>query len=498
VTLTLSSRTTLRHERGRVAICDQRTAAQPATAIWQTPVRTNPFGPATPNGIGSLSPADGNQFLTGLGPGVLSASDGLAASATPQCGYNGFFELVFSLIANVTWCQQFNTGFTVFSWTLPFPATNTPSPIDSLTLNLSGSSNKLQFSGAAVEVQVFGGKLGAVGCRVVANSAAQVTQSIDLLTGGCAEPLSDLSRLSGASVRVTFKRLQINCADIKWPFTNFVINNSLCRASNLPVIRVDSATLAGKLTQDKGAASKPFLVTSDITPSVESPYGDSFNLFGRISAPLADVDFRWNGTPTPEPVFNGSMVVGGIGSTASPERLGTAYRARPGIVCCTIAEQSERAIAVNGWTDLLSKPIPKVTELSRVASKFDSTGNPVYVDEMGDELVCLAPGTNVCTDIASDASFRSKLKYLSGDKVGSVAGVAALVEADGTTPVLAGRLAATAKAAMQDYRVLPTGQAQVFPGYSVRVDSWQLCVTPRRRFSLSAAPGVGILECQQY
>jgi len=417
---------------------------------------------------------------------VLSADDALFASAGPPCSRFGL-GIFFSQ------CEpRFNTGFTVFSWTLPFPATNTPSPIDSLILNLTGFSRKLIFSGAAVEVQVFGGRLGAVGCRVVANSAAQVSQSIDLLTGGCNEPLSDLSRLSGASVRVTIKRLQTNCKDFGrfFPF--------ICDKNDLPEVRINSATLAGKLTQDKGAASKPFLVTSDITPSVESPYGDSFNLFGRISAPLADVDFRWNGTPTPEPVFNGSMVVGGIGSTASPERLGTAYRARPGIVCCTIAEQSERAIAVNGWTDLLPKPIPKVTELSRVASKFDSTGNPVYVDEMGDELVCLAPGTNVCTDIASDASFRSKLKYLSGDKVGSVAGVAALVEADGTTPVLAGRLAATAKAAMQDYRVLPTGQAQVFPGYSVRVDSWQLCVTPRRRFSLAAAPGVGILECQQY
>jgi hypothetical protein len=409
VAITLSSRTVMRHESGRVAICDRRTSNDPVTAIWQTSTLTPDWGPVSPVGVTSppTSPSGDPRQVEFTNATGINAAGGTAARVSASCDRT-FLLAIFGLRE----CERTTRGtLNIASFSQAVPAT--ASPIDSLRLTISGSSRNVSNAGGRFIVRIAGAGIPTGSCQVVSNSTSSVSRTFEVLDeaiGDCASKIDDIRDLAGATVSMSYDFAPL-CRVAVGIFSGYNYDSNICRASDLPYLEVDAVTLTARSELNRGdiAADSEWLVTSDARPA-DPINSTSFNVFGRVSIPRADLEIRWDGAPTSEPIFGGTLVVKGIGSSGPTNvTAGGAFVSTPGIVCCVLASPSERVVVINAWTDVSEK----------AGGGFE------------------------------------------------------------------GRLSATARVAVEDYRIGVSGQPEFSPGNRVRVETWQLCDSPIADF-----PGV--------
>lgn len=96
----------------------------------------------------------------------------------------------------------------------------------------------------------------------------------------------------------------------------------------------------------------PFRVTSN--DAVGTQADARFNAVGPVSLPRTDLDVRWSGPRTPDPVFTGrrsnednqagTLVVNAIGSDMTRASNSQAHIPRTGVLCCAPGRPSERIV----------------------------------------------------------------------------------------------------------------------------------------------------------
>lgn len=344
VTITLSSRTSIRHEAGRVSICDQRTTPNPQVAIWQSAALTAPWGPVSPaTSPPATSPGSGGSQTQFTNTGGVTAVDGNSAQA------NGACDKIFIWIwdTGLRECDKLTQStISIPAWSQAAPTA--PSPIDTLTLNITGSAHNVYLNsqgkvvGGLATVRLVGPNVPTGSCLVTTTDFA-MSGPLQLLQGDCADKVNDARMLVGTTVQITWS-FQPHCTVAKstgpfgWWSYNF--DSTICRQSDLPYISVDGITLTAKDSLNVGGLTSPFLVTSDVGDDT------SFNVYGQVSIPRGALDIDWKGDPTSDPMFNGTLVVDSLGSRADSASV------RTGIVCCVVARPSERVVQLAGWTDV--------------------------------------------------------------------------------------------------------------------------------------------------
>lgn len=371
VAITLQSRTAIRHDAGQVAVCDRSAAGQPvSTAIYQ-PKKLTPNWPGAgdnpPSAASSPTvPVPGYKTTSFLNPGVIGAPG--SSTATASCG-PPFDRLVWTgwfLGFIPTWgfrtfrnCDNSTAAVQVDGWKVPVPVVTGSNPITNVRLRLAGSGANLdpgtQFNLALTQAD------GTVMCQlsnpsgtnafnVPSNGAAfNFDFTVDLSTA-CPN-IRNLQDLVGVGARLT-AQIVPRC-NTAWFFggSNDPTNKMKCAADDLPRITLSMISLSAKGT-DEGAVGAAFRITSDATNSTQP---SSFNVYGRVSAPLADLDIYWNGPyfsgsdGGQDPLFGGSIYFNGMGSKAisTGTNLG-----RTGVVCCATGQASERKVQLRAWTDV--------------------------------------------------------------------------------------------------------------------------------------------------
>ena len=103
----------------------------------------------------------------------------------------------------------------------------------------------------------------------------------------------------------------------------------------------------------------PFRVTSN--DAAGTPADARFNSFGPVSLPRTDLDIRWSGPRTAEPVFTGrrsseenqtgALVVNAIGSDMTAASTDPALTPRTGVLCCAAGRPAERVVELQAFID---------------------------------------------------------------------------------------------------------------------------------------------------
>lgn len=370
VAITLQSRTAIRHDSGQVAICDRSPAGQPlSTAIYQ-PKRRTPNWPASGDNppAFSESPAaniSGYQNSTFGDLGNL-AVPGSVSTATAVCGAP-FDRLVWTgwlwgFIPTWGWrtfrdCGNSTAVVQVKSWTNPVPAVTGANPITNVRLRVKGSAANVdpgtQFNLALTRAD------GSVMCQLsnpsgtnsfnVPGNGASFNFDFTVDLSSACPNVRNLQDLVGVGARLT-AQIVPRC-NTAWFFggSNDPTNRMKCAVGDLPRISLDLISLSAKGT-DEGAVGAAFRVTSDATDPARPA---SFNVYGRVSVPLADLDIYWNGpyfrgqNGDMDPLFGGSMYFNGMGS-----KVKATEAAHTGIVCCAVGQASERRVQLRAFTDL--------------------------------------------------------------------------------------------------------------------------------------------------
>lgn len=423
VAITLQSRTVIRHDAGQVAICDRSSAGQPlATAIYQ-PKKLTPNWP----GSGDNPPASSSSPGTGIGGfysvnfsdlGNLSGPG--SATATAHCG-DPFWRIVFDHwlwgfipIWRTQWfrtCDNSGATVQVASWTTPVPAVTGDNPISNVKLRVVGSAANLD-RGSQLNLSltspasVSASNPTGVVCRLSypANqpdfnapaNGAPFSFDINVDLSSTCPNIHNLQDLAGMGARVEAQ--MVPRCNTGWFFGySDPTNRNKCDVNDLPRVSLDLISLSAKGT-DEGAAGTAFRVTSDATSNPAQPA--SFNVYGRVSAPLADLDLYWKGAPLQgaggmDPIFGGSIYFNGMGSLVS----GSGHT---GIVCCGAGQASERRVELRAWTGVaggtgvLAASATVTIQDWRLAddTELDDAG----ISDSDEQRVVIAPGHRARTE----------------------------------------------------------------------------------------------------
>ncbi len=151
----------------------------------------------------------------------------------------------------------------------------------------------------------------------------------DLFSGGdCLPVVSDGASLDGADLTVT---LRTGCTQ-----SPYLLFGTKCTSVTLPEFDV-----VGLVATTNTVSSAPYSeVTIDVALGADGqpadvPGSSSFDTFGPVVLPSADLDIHWLGGTFNRPLFGGRLQVGGLGSDMNQDG-GT--DAEMGVVCCTPLE----------------------------------------------------------------------------------------------------------------------------------------------------------------
>ncbi len=360
VAITLQSRTAIRHDAGQVAICDRSTAGQPvATAIYQ-PKRLTPNWPASGDnppasstspavGIGGYDSVTFNNLGNLAGPGSATATANCPQTITRLIWVGWFPEL-----RDYKLCNNSGAAVQVGSWATPVPAVTGDNPITAVQLRIVGSAASVD-RGSQLNLALTNAS-GAV-CRI-SRTANQLAANVPTnggpftfdvtvdLSSSCPN-FRNLQDLNGIGAQVEAQIVPRCVVNVLFGISD-ITNRNKCELDNLPRISLDLISLSAKGT-DEGAVGSAFRITSDASSAPATPA--SFNVYGRVSAPLADLDLYWNGTPlqsgsgASDPLFSGTIYFSGLGSKVGPN-------GSTGIVCCGAGVASERRVQLRAWTDV--------------------------------------------------------------------------------------------------------------------------------------------------
>lgn len=366
VAITLQSRTVIRHDAGQVAICDRSTSAQPSTAVYQ-PKRLTPNWPASGDNPPSASESPGAgvggfRDVTFTDLGNLAGAGSATANANCDAPFRRLvfirWLLGFIPIWELRWfqtCNNSGAAVRVLTWQSSVPAVTGDNPITNVKLRVVGSGVNLdrgtQFNLALTRSD------GSVMCQLssptgtngfsIPDNGGSFGFDLNIDLSSTCPNIRNLQDLSGVGAKVTVQ--MVPRCNTGWFFgtSGDPTNKNKCEVGNLPRISLDLISLSAKGT-DEGAAGAAFRVTSDASnPSTPA----SFNVYGRVSAPLADLDIYWNGplfkgsNGDLDPIFGGSVYFNGMGSKATST-------GRTGIVCCAVGQASERRVQLHAWTDV--------------------------------------------------------------------------------------------------------------------------------------------------
>lgn len=231
------------------------------------------------------------------------------------------------------------------------------SPISSLGVTVRGTTDDA--NGDASRTRVIVNPAGGGQCSVTYLGLPNWSETIylDLLSppsgasGTCAGTVTNSEQLVGASTEVQFVMdcaPDIVCTD-PWPFGD-------ARSFGVDIDHIGMSATFAPYTRP----ANPMVVTINDAPGTA---GDAmFTVYGQTSMPRNDVDIRWTGTPVVAdsgdgprdvPVFNGTMVVNGIGSSMDPG-------ATAGVVCCAPARPQERIVELTASVDGVIRAVATV------------------------------------------------------------------------------------------------------------------------------------------
>lgn len=364
VAITLQSRTAIRHDAGQVAICDRITAGKPMTtaAIYQ-PKKLTPNWPASGDNppssstspavsIGGYDPVTFYDLGNLAGPGSATATANCPQTITRLIWVGWFPEL-----RDYKLCKNSGAAVQVGSWATPVPnVTGDDNPITAVQLRIVGSGASINSgsqlnlaltdaSGLALcNLSVDGDKL------TVPEDGGSFTFDITVDLSSSCRNIRNLQDLNGIGAQVEAQIVPRCVVNVLFGISD-ITNRNKCELDNLPRISLDLISLSAKGT-DEGAVGSAFRITSDAssTPAFEAAPA-SFNVYGQVSAPLADLDLYWNGTPlqsgggVSDPLFSGTIYFNGMGSRVGPS-------GSTGIVCCGAGVASERRVQLRAWTDV--------------------------------------------------------------------------------------------------------------------------------------------------
>jgi len=355
VRVELSSRTSIRHEAGLVAMCDESTGGefgdQPSPVVYQGARRSQNWPTSGQNPPTSVTDVayqpsrflDGT-FTTGGQPTLTMICNGNDFCASAGRGILGFFG-----------SQPFDGtagAFRAGSWSAP-TAGRTDDEVLSLQVRLAGEYNRLA-TATKVEVQL---RRGDGTCNVPVTGIGTSTfnsQTLPFfpegtrlfqvdLTGQCRTLFRDALDANQpitvgqvAQVELDVRAaLQPQCDGrvLGLPFTSGFVSNRCPNAK--PFLRITTISLEAP-GSDAGPLGSAFKV------SVDPAANTDFVAWGQVSAPLADLDIDWRGSVPAHPLFNGSMWFNGIGSQVDAD-------GETGVVCCVPGESSERRVRLHAF-----------------------------------------------------------------------------------------------------------------------------------------------------
>ncbi len=342
VRVELSSRTSIRHKQGLLALCDELVGGEfgdrPSPVLFQGARRSQNWPSSGQNPPTSLvnTPYSPSRFREGqfetignLSRLEMDCPDNYCSSAGRGSGppYDGTAG-----------------AFRAESWSAS-TADRLDDEVVGLRVRLAGDYNRLATSSKAEVVLRRGSAtcsvpVTGIGTRTYDPNVRQLFSegqrlfNVDL-SGQCRAVFPELSQNRPVTVREVAEvqvdvrvTLQPQCEGFGLGF-----NTQRC-PNTKPYIRFTTISLEAEGT-DAGALGSSFLVTSAL-PTTDVA------VWGQVSAPMADLDVRWQGTAPAQPLFNGSMWFNGLGSSVSPG-------ASTGVVCCSPGESAERRVRLQAF-----------------------------------------------------------------------------------------------------------------------------------------------------
>lgn len=400
VSITLTTRTTIDHRQGRVAICDRRTTSSaPATSIFQSGASTPPFGPAAPVNPVTPSPTfidtlySNNYGVNLQNAQNVVATDGAVASAPLDCPV---FSVIFPLWRN---CREAGgqtfVDVPALSLQSSIPPAIGANAIDSLSVDVKAPApDRINTQAMVFEVFVNNIKLdnspnparGSCFARFQAAKDVQRTEELlDPSAGNCSVVIRDLGNLSGATFRVGYVNLTAKCFfENRFPY-------QCSPFSAPPSLRIDSISFSARSTVSNGSPTAPFRVTSNNSVS-GSNLGAVFRAEGVTSLPLSDLHVRWAGpalqrtagasVPLQVPVFGAQLIANAIASSAGSAGV-------PGNLCCVAAQATQRSVRLDAWVGvqrsgsnnqgrLRSTAVVTLKDFKSDSPNLFQSGQPVY------------------------------------------------------------------------------------------------------------------------
>ena len=350
VRVELSSRTSIRHEAGLVAMCDESTGGefgdQPSPVVYQGARRSQNWplsGQNPPTSVTDVA-YQPPRFLDG------TFTTGGQPTLTMTCNGNDYCASAGRSFPGFNGGQPFDGtagAFRAGSWSAP-TAGRTDDEVLSLQVRLAGEYNRLA-TATKVEVQL---RRGDGTCNVPVTGIGTSTfnsQTLPFfaegtrlfqvdLTGQCRTLFRDALNANQPITVGQVAQVELDVRAALQPQCEGLLGtgfNSIRCPNTKPFLRITTISLEA-IGTDAGPLGSAFKVSVDPAASTD------FVAWGQVSAPLADLDIDWRGSVPAHPLFNGSMWFNGIGSQVDAD-------GETGVVCCVPGESSERRVRLHAF-----------------------------------------------------------------------------------------------------------------------------------------------------
>ncbi|MFN8050424.1 MAG: hypothetical protein U0Q22_03220 [Acidimicrobiales bacterium] len=326
VSLTLSSRTALKHKAGRVAVCGRRSGGTDLPAIYQQAGASNQTWMGEPNA--TAAPPASAGLVTFSPATVNNITASIVDPSPPAGGYPALgnaYDTSEAQRQSATIAQNCTVFCAVGVKLSGFSEPNELAPpgnLSSAVVYVRGTAyakpatyDVLSGNPTGTETQVVvnfnDGSGGSCSVQVGEVPRSMTTPfAIDLLTNAphtvnsCRGVLHSATQLDNATITMYFGIVPNDATNCHWVLIFYVCDTPSYATINVDYVWVQTTTAK--------VAAAPYATV------VQPDVGTSMNVYGPVYVPNSQIEVRWQGAVNSEPLFVGGIVARGLYS------LGTA------------------------------------------------------------------------------------------------------------------------------------------------------------------------------